>query len=51
MVQAVDPNWQAISGAQVTVLLEQNPKDEKMAVTDAAGYAKFWLTPANRRRT
>jgi len=50
IVQAVDPNWQAVSGAQVMVLSERNPKEGKTAVTDAAGYAKFWLTPEDRRR-
>jgi hypothetical protein len=51
IVQAVDPNWHPIIGAQVTVVLEPNPKDEKTAVTDPAGYAKFWLTPEDRRRS
>jgi hypothetical protein len=50
IVQAVDPNWQPIIGAQVTVVLEPNPKDDKTAVTDPAGYAKFRLTPEDRRR-
>jgi hypothetical protein len=43
IVQAVDPYWQPISGAQVTVRLELNGKEEKTEYADAEGYAKFWF--------
>ena len=50
MVQAVDVTWSPLPGAQV-VLQEQNGRRAKhTAVTNAEGFASFWLDPPARQQ-
>jgi hypothetical protein len=46
VVQAVDPNWQAVAGVKVTLISESDKKKIQSEFTDAQGYARFWVPAA-----
>ena len=48
VVQAVDPRWEAVMGARISLIPESDPKKIQTALADRQGYAKFWL-PAEGR--
>jgi hypothetical protein len=50
-MQTVDPTWLPIPNAEVTVTREEFPKDTMKQATESEGYARFWLTREDRKRT
>lgn len=43
VIQAVDPSWEPVASANVTLISESNGRKVKNALTDAQRYAKFSL--------
>ena len=43
IVQLVDPTWDPLPGAEVTVRLLSRKVEPRVAHTDKDGYAKFWV--------
>ena len=43
IVQVVDPAWDPVPGADVTVKMLNGKAESRVAHTDKDGYAKFWV--------
>ena len=51
MVQAVDASWSPMPGAQVVLQEQSGTRLTHTAVTNAAGFASFWLAPPDPRQS